>query len=749
MTIQIALAGNPNAGKTTIFNSFTGSAQHVGNWPGVTVEKKEGQLKGHNNVVVMDLPGIYSLSPYTLEEVVARNYLIDDRPNVIINIVDASNLERNLYLTTQLLELDIPVIVALNMIDVAEEHGDKIDVEKLSKRLGCMVIPASAIQNQKHENKSSNHKHIHYQHGHKVHNSLISSMRGLDALASKAVSLAEENWISTKSFKYSTDVENALNDIESIIEKADFDKNVSKRWISIKLFENDEKLVESLDLNKETINKIDCIREMCEEKLDDDSESIMTNERYLSIANLLKSVYKRTDRKKLSVSDKIDKIATNKWLALPIFFGVMWFIYWMSISTLGDFFIGWVETLFGWISAGIETLLVSLSASDWLLSLVIDGILGGFTSVFIFVPQLMILFFFISLLEDCGYMARVAFIMDKIFRKFGLSGKSFIPMLIGTGCSIPGVMASRTIENDKDRKMTIMLTPFIPCGAKLPVFAMFAAMLFSGDSWVGPSMYILGIGMVIVSGIILKSTKMFKGEPAPFVMELPPYRMPKLKGVGIHMWGKGKSFMIKAGTVIFIACGIIWFLQSFNFRLDLLGPEKIEQSILAAIGKMIAPVFKPLGFGNWMSAVASLTGLVAKEVVVATFGIIGSAMPVSFTQVSAYAFMVFTLFSAPCFAAIGAMKREFGSWKWTLRAIAYQTGVAYMLALLINQFGELIFKNSAATKPVFIESSLMEAASETDVMGYNIILIIFGSLLAFGLIIGVIGKINALKALKA
>ena len=735
MSATIALAGNPNSGKTTLFNELTGSAQHVGNWPGVTVEKKSGKLKGYKDVEIVDLPGIYSLSPYTLEEVVARNYLMDEKPDVIVNVVDASNLERNLYLTTQLLELDIPVVVALNMIDMVERNGDVINIEKLSKKLGCPVIPTSAVQNQAHEDKVRKGHHKHYLHGHKLHNTLISRMRGLDAVAGSSVALAEEGKHSHQFATFQRDVEDTVQSIQSVIDSKA--TKAPKRWLSIKLFESDEKVLESESFDQSVLDRVAKLRRELETKLDDDAESILTNERYEHIGRILDGIYTKKNKNKLSFSDKIDKVVTNKWLALPIFFGLMWFVYWVSISTLGDYFIGWVESLFEWIGGGVSTLLISLGTADWLHSLVVDGIIGGVGGVLVFVPQLMILFFFISLLEDCGYMARVAFIMDRIFRKFGLSGKSFIPMLIGTGCSIPGIMASRTIENEKDRKMTIMLTPFIPCGAKLPVFAMFIAMLFSKQSWMGPLMYFLGITMVIVSGIILKRTKRFRGEPAPFVMELPEYRVPRGKGVLIHMWEKGKSFMIKAGTIILVAAVAIWFLQCFSFRFEYLGGEHIENSILAGIGGVFRYLFIPLGFGNsWAAGVASITGLAAKEVVVATFSVVGAATDIVFSQVSAFSFMVFTLLAAPCFAAIGAMRREFGNWRWTFFALLYQTGLAYGLSLLIFQVGRLIFNGTSAMDPVVLDPSAMEEMAEGAVIQGDIVLIIFGVLLALALIIG-------------
>ena len=562
MSIRMALAGNPNSGKTTLFNALTGSTQYVGNWPGVTVEKKEGRLKKYKDVTVVDLPGIYSLSPYTLEEVIARDFILNEKPDVIINIVDASNLERNLYLTTQVIELGVPTVVALNMMDIVEKRGDVINTKFLEERLGCPVIPISAVKNS-----------------------------GIHELVHKALSLKS----APKPQKFSKQIEATIERLQDIENRVPDLKAYDPRWAAIKLLERDEDLLGKVKIPIEAQEDLEEVRSALETAMDDDAESIMTNERYECIAALLKSAFDKKKRPKLSTSDKIDKVLTNRWLALPIFFLIMWGVYYVSIQTVGDWTIGWVEELIGWISGGAESLLVGWGASGWLISLVIDGIFGGIGAVLVFVPQLMILYFFISLLEDLGYMARVAFIMDRIFRRFGLSGKSFIPMLIGTGCSVPAVMAARTIENENDRKMTIMLTPFIPCGAKLPVFAMFVAMVFREATWVGPSMYIVGIVMVILSGIILKRTKLFAGKPAPFVMELPDYKLPRLKGVGIHMWEKGKAFIIKAGTIIFVACAAIWFLQSFSFSFQYLDAEQINESMLAGIGGFLCADIRTAG----------------------------------------------------------------------------------------------------------------------------------------------------------
>ncbi len=673
MGIKIALAGNPNCGKTTIFNELTGSSQYVGNWPGVTVEEKEGKLKGHKDVTIVDLPGIYSLSPYTLEEVVTRNFLIDERPDVIINIVDGSNIERNLYLTTQLVELGIPVVIALNMMDVVNKNGDIINTSKLSKSLGCEVLETSALKG-----------------------------KGLKELSDKAVEIGKSTPNVTLLNTFSKDTEEVISNIEKLLKGNSLIKN--PRWFYIKLFERDEKVLEYLKLDNNTKDKLDNLINNYEESLDDDAESIITTERYDYIGKIITSCVKKKNNSNLSTSDKIDKVVTNRWLALPIFALVMLGIYYIAVTTIGTIATDWVnDTLFAELIQGnVSNWLMNMQVADWLHGLIVDGIIGGVGAVLGFVPQIMVLFFLISLLEDCGYMARVAFFMDRIFRRFGLSGKSFIPMLIGSGCSVPAVMASRTIENDRDRKMTIMLTPFIPCSAKLPVFALLAGAFFPSQPWAAPSMYFLGIAMVILSGIILKKTKLFKGDPAPFVMELPQYRIPSLKGLLIHMWDRGKAFIIKAGTIIFVASGLIWFLQSFSWSLQMVDAQ---DSILASIGNVIAPIFAPLGFGNWQSAVATVTGFLAKENVVATFGVLFglgaeltesdpnlvSTMGQLFNVVSAYSFMAFTLLAAPCFAAIGAIKREMGSWKWTFIAIGYQTGLAYVVSLIIYQVGRLIF----------------------------------------------------------
>lgn len=673
MSIKIGLAGNPNCGKTTMFNDLTGSTQYVGNWPGVTVEKKGGKLKGHKDVEIVDLPGVYSLSPYTLEEVVTRNFMIEDKPDAIINIVDASNIERNLYLTTQILELGIPTVIALNMMDIVEKNGDKIDLNKLSDILGCPVIETSALKG-----------------------------KGIKEVAEKAVELANEKKKFNFEVPYSEECKNALSEIEKFAKENLSSSNIESKYLAIKLFERDEKIVEKLQLNESSLKEIENIVKKCEDELDDDSESIITSDRYAFIGTIVSKAIKKANNSNESTSDKIDKIITNRFLALPIFAAIMWAVYYISVSSIGTIVTDWTnDTLFGEIVAGnVGNWLQALGVADWLYSLIIDGLIGGVGAVLGFVPQIMLLFLFLSILEDCGYMARVAFIMDRVFKKFGLSGKSFIPMLISSGCGVPGIMATRTMENDRDRKMTIMLTTFIPCGAKLPIIALFAGALFGGASWVAPSVYFLGIVMIIICGIILKQTKLFKGEPAPFVMELPQYHIPSAKNVLLHMWERGRGFIVKAGTIIFVACGAIWFLSSFNFRLEMVDAG---ESILAAIGNVFAPIFAPLGFGNWQSSVASISGLVAKENVVGTFGVLFGVAEAAeddptllqhvsgmFTIASAYAFIAFNMLNAPCFAAIGAIRREMGSWKWMWITIGFQTGTAYLVALVINQVGSFI-----------------------------------------------------------
>lgn len=679
MAVKIGLAGNPNSGKTTMFNNLTGAKQYVGNWPGVTVEKKSGKIKGYKDVELVDLPGIYSLSPYTLEEVVTRNFMINDKPDVIINIIDASNIERNLYLTTQILELGIPTVIALNMIDIVEKRGTIIDINKLSKVLGCPVIKTSALKG-----------------------------TGTKEVALKAIEMAKRNYKVEFKVKFSPSVEESLQKIKLIIDNNNLIKyGMNREWLAIKLFERDSKLLEQLNLKDNIDNEIQSIVEACEKEYDDDSEGIITGERYEYIGNLIGNIIRKGGSNGKTTSDKIDRVVTSRILGLPIFAVVMWAVYYISVSSLGTILTDWTnDTLFGdIIGANVAKLLENIGVSPWLEGLINEGIVGGVGAVLGFVPQIMLLFFLLAILEDCGYMARIAFIMDRILRKFGLSGKSFIPVLISSGCGVPGIMATRTMENDKDRKLTIMLTTFIPCGAKIPIIALFAGAIFGGESWVAPTVYFLGIFMIIICGIILNKTKAFKGEAAPFVMELPQYHIPSIKGVLIHMWDRGKAFIVKAGTIIFVACAIIWFTSSFNWTLEMV---EASDSILASIGKLIAPIFAPLGFGNWQSAVATVSGLVAKENVVGTFGVLfgiaeaAEDTPELLTQVgsmftapSALAFIAFNMLNAPCFAAIGAIKREMGSWKWMWITVGFQTLTAYIVALMINQIGNLIQGNGS------------------------------------------------------
>ncbi len=669
MSIKIALAGNPNSGKTTMFNELTGSSQYVGNWPGATVEEKEGKHKGQKDVVIVDLPGIYSLSPYTLEEVVARNYIINDRPDAVIDIIDSTNIERNLYLTTQFLEMGTPVVLALNMMDLLQKSGDTIDKDRLSQMLGCPVIETSALKGQ-----------------------------GAKEVAQKAIEIAQNKELPKDVVRFDEEIETAIAKIAS-----ELDTQVSalnKRWFAIKVLEQDEKALEGLNINSEMSAKFAALRQSIEEKYDDDLESIITLQRYEYIGKIVDAAVKKVSTHIDTTSDKIDKWVTNRVLGLPIFALVMWVVYYVSISTIGTMGTDWVnEVLFGEIvPEAVDSILESIGVADWMASLIQDGIIAGVGGVLGFLPQMLVLFFMLAILEDSGYMARVAFIMDRIFRKFGLSGKSFIPMLIGTGCSVPGIMASRTIENDRDRRITIMTTSFIPCGAKLPIIALIAGALFPDSTWVGPSAYFVGMGAVIVAGIILKKTKTFAGDPAPFVMELPPYHVPSFKGLLIHMWDRGKSFVKKAGTIIFVASIVIWVMSNLTWSFTFV--EDIEDSILASLGNIFAPFFSPLGWGDWKAAVATITGLVAKENVVATFGIlygfeevaedgveIWTTLQASFTQLSAYSFLVFNLICAPCFAAIGAIKREMGTAKWTWIALGFQTVFAYVLALITYQLG--------------------------------------------------------------
>jgi ferrous iron transport protein B len=674
--MKIALAGNPNCGKTTLFNALTGSNQFVGNWPGVTVEKKEGKLKGHKDVIIMDLPGIYSLSPYTLEEVVARNYLIAERPDAILNIVDGTNIERNLYLSTQLMELGIPVVMAVNMMDLVNKSGDKINLDKLKEKMGCAaVVEISALKG-----------------------------TGIQKAAEAAVVAANVGTVA-KVHKFNTKVENVL---ESIEDKLGSDvPEEQKRFFAIKLLERDDKIAQQMKKVPDVSAEITSI----EKEMDDDTESIITNERYIYISSVIKECYVKKSKKQLTVSDKIDRVVTNRIAALPIFAVVMFLVYFVSVTTVGAFLTDWTnETLFGeWIIPGAQSLFENIGCADWLTGLIVDGIISGVGAVLGFVPQMLVLFLFLAFLESCGYMARVAFIMDRIFRKFGLSGKSFIPMLIGSGCGVPGVMASRTIENDRDRKMTIMTTTFVPCGAKLPIIALIAGAFFDNAGWVSWSAYFVGVAAIICSGIILKKTKMFAGDPAPFVMELPAYHWPTVGNVLRSVWERGWSFIKKAGTIILLSTIILWFLMSFGWTdggFGMLEAEQLNDSILAKIGSAIAWIFIPLGWTQagegWKMAVAAVSGLIAKENVVATFGLLfgfsevaedgaeiwGSLAQVM-TPIAAYGFLVFNLLCAPCFAAMGAIKREMNNAKWFWFAIGYQCGLAYVVSLCIYQIGTL------------------------------------------------------------
>lgn len=725
MSLRIALAGNPNSGKTTLFNALTGSNQFVGNWPGVTVEKKEGKWKGQKDVTITDLPGIYSLSPYTLEEVVARKYLLEERPDAILNIVDGTNLERNLYLTTQLMELGIPIVVAVNMMDIVRKNGDIIEMDQLAEKLGCPVVEITALKSQ-----------------------------GINEAAQKAVDAANAKKY-CKMPVFAEEVEEVLAKIEAQLPTSI--EMLQRRFYAIKVFERDMKIAE----NTANLPDVSAIIESAEEELDDDSESIITSERYILIGSVIQGCYEKKSHGHLSTSDKIDRVVTNRWLALPIFAVVMFCVYFIAVTTVGTYATDWAnDGLFGdgWLLTGnsayqedmgvyeafveeVEALgysiddvdgisepdpteygiwvdgvpvvvggaLEKLGTPDWMNGLIIDGMIGGVGAVLGFVPQMLVLFFMLGLLESCGYMARIAFIMDRIFRRFGLSGKSFIPMLVGTGCGVPGVMASRTIENENDRRMTIMTTTFIPCGAKLPVIAMIAGALFGGAAWVAPSAYFIGIGAIVVSGIILKKTKMFIGEAAPFVMELPAYHMPTLVNVLRSTWERGWSFIKKAGTIILLCAIMIWFLSNFGMVNGSFGMvDDISEGLLANIGNLFAWLFTPLGWGNWQSAVATFMGLVAKENVVGTFGVlygmgevaengseIWGTLAANFTSISAYSFLVFNLLCAPCFAAIGAIKREMNNTKWTLFAIGYQTMFAYVIAFIVYQLGNIFFADGS------------------------------------------------------
>ena len=676
MSLRIALAGNPNSGKTTLFNALTGSTQYVGNWPGVTVEKKEGKYKKQKDVIITDLPGIYSLSPYTLEEVVARNYLLKEKPDAILNIVDATNLERNLYLSTQCMELGIPVVIALNMMDIIEKNGDHINVRNLSEKLGVEIIEISALKG-----------------------------TGVDKAAKAAIDAAKKGIVPAAP-KFSEEVEQVLDSLRPLLSEVPQDK---QRWYEIKVFERDEKIGDQITYDK---NAAETIIAAAEEKMDDDSESIITNERYELITGLLEGSYVKKNAGSMTISDKIDRVVTNRWLAIPIFLLVMWLVYFLAINTVGTMGTDWVnDVLFGEIvPEAVGGFLESIGTADWLQGLILDGIVAGVGAVLGFLPQMIVLFICLAFLEGCGYMARIAFIMDRIFRRFGLSGKSFIPMMVGTGCGVPGVMASRTIENERDRRMTIMTTTFIPCGAKLPIIGLIAGALFGNSALIGWSAYVVGIAAIVISGIILKKTKMFAGDPAPFVMELPAYHIPTLSSVFHSVWERASSFVKKAGTVILLATILVWFMSSFGFyegALQMLPEEDfMEHSILAALGNTVAWIFKPLGWGSWKPAVAAVTGLIAKENVVGTFGILYKYGEVSemgeeiwgnlqaeMTALAGYSFLVFNLLCAPCFAAIGAIKREMNNAKWTWFAIGYQCGFAYLVSMCIYQIGSAVTGN--------------------------------------------------------
>jgi len=680
MKYTIALAGNPNTGKTTLFNSLTGSNQYVGNWPGVTVEKKEGKLKGHKDITIADLPGIYSLSPYTLEEVVARNYLLNEKPNAIINIIDGTNLERNLYLTTQILELGIPVVIAVNMADVIAKSGDILDFDNLSKTLGCPVVEISALKS-----------------------------TGIDNLVAKAVAAAQSGATLKSLHDFDPKIEDALKKIGDSLTQV---SEATRRWYSIKIFERDEKILNQLSLPDSQMKTFEGIIAAVEKEQDDDAESIITTERYSYIAKIIDRCYKKRNKNKVTLSDKIDRIVTNRILALPIFAIIMFVVYYISISNIGKVISDWInDTLFGEIiQPGVSNFLTNIGCAKWLIGLVSDGIIAGVGSVIGFLPQMLLLFFFLAFLEGCGYMARIAFVMDRIFRKFGLSGKSFIPILVGTGCGVPGVMASRTIESEHDRRMTVMTTTFIPCSAKVPVIALIAGSLFNGAAWVGPSAYFVGMAAIIISGIMLKKTALFAGDPTPFVIELPPYHMPTAGSIYRSMLERSTSFIKKAGTIILLASILIWLLSNFSFAGGSFGmTDDMDSSILAAVGGVIAHIFKPLGFGDWKFASAAITGLIAKENVVNTFGVlfhssaedlvdnsqpIWAALQAAITPLAAYSFLVFNLLCAPCFAAIGAIKREMSSGKWTLIAIGYECIFAYVISLIIYQLG-IVFTGAA------------------------------------------------------
>lgn len=704
--MKIALAGNPNSGKTTLFNELTGSAQHVGNWPGVTVEKKEGPLKKHKNITIVDLPGIYSLSPYSLEEVIARDFLVNEEVDAIINVVDASNLERNLFLTTQLLELKIPVIVVLNMMDVVKSRGDEIHLNTLGKLLDTRMVEVIA------------------KHG-----------KGIDNLVSMLLNIYPKP---SRLNCFTKDVSEAIALIESHINKF----QPTLRFDAIKVFERDVHAIELLHLDDHKLGLIDNIIKPIEENYDDDSEAIIISQRYDKVTEIIQESSKKQDLLQ-TASEKIDKVLTHRLLGLPIFFVIMGFVYYISITTVGDYGIQFMESLIATISEHLNNFLMAVNTSDWVRSLVVDGIFNSIGAIFTFVPQLFVLFLLLSILEDTGYMARVAFILDRAFRRLGLSGRSFIPMLIGTGCSIPGIMATRTIESQNDRKMTILLTPFVPCSAKVPIFAMFISILFPTMAWIGPFIYLFSFLVIVITGLILKKTKLFSGHPSPFIMELPEYKIPTIKSLLIHMWDKAKGFVKKAGSVIFVAVTILWVLSHFSLDFQFLSDEQISHSILANIGNMLRFIFIPLGFGDsWAPVTAAISGMVAKEVVVSTFASLSGSIPIVFSQLSALSFIFFILFSSPCVAAIGAMKKELGSSKATLIVIGFQTSLAYGVSLITYQVGRLVLVGTNFVVPQTLDL-LNREIPETLSIDYQslfMVLSIFALILSVVYIISKLGR---------
>lgn len=704
MKLTLALIGNPNSGKTTVFNDLTGSSQYVGNWPGVTIEKKSGRLLQDKEVDLVDLPGIYSLSPYTLEEVITRNYLLEEKPDGIIDVVDGTNLERNLYLTSQILEMEIPTVIALNMSDLTRKMGFLINPYALSNALGVPVVETSALKG-----------------------------TGLAELVDEAIAMAKSKDYNPKPIVFEPLIEEAIAEIMELLPEEKL-----KRYTAIKVFERDEQVYPYF--SDELIEQFEVIIKRVEAELDDNSDALIIAGRYDEITERLKGVL--LQEAGMNITERIDAILTNRYLALPLFLLIMYFIYYISMTTIGQWTVGYVESLVGMLSARSTTLLAEIGASPWMQSLVSQGVIGSVGAIFTFVPQLMILFFFLSILEDSGYMSRIAFIMDRLFRKFGLSGKSFIPMLVGTGCTVPGILAARTIENDNDRRMTILLTPFIPCGAKLPVFAMFIALIFNGNPFLGPLIYLLSIVAVFVAGMILKRVGRFQGDPSPFVMELPSYKLPSIRNVFIQMWDKAKGFVKRAGSIIFVSSIALWVLQHFSWSGVYL-PTQIDQSILASIGRVLRYAFIPLGFGDsWAPAVASMTGLIAKEVVVTTFASVGSIVPISFTKVSAFSFILFTMFAAPCFAAIGAMRREFGNAEDTWFALIFQTGLAYVTAALFNLLGSLFLRGTSWTVPVPLEYYKAESLAQTKLLGSKGILLIFAGLIFLAFVVTMYSKIR-------